>query len=216
MTKLIKKVALLLSCVMIVSVLAGWNYPVDASDYTKAWLDVLYKNDPTSFVQLNMGTEQEAVAAYQEKLDSEMAYLIGTGELNEQQEQEYRQIMAYMLASVRYTVGEAQLQEDGSYIVAVAYEQMNVFGPTMEICINQIDSQFDLWFASNSQMPTDEELINYVIDLLQNCLVITMTNVTYDEPAATTIRLELQDNVYTPNLEDLTKLESLLFDVDAM
>ncbi len=48
------------------------------------------------------------------------------------------------------------------------------------------------------------------------CMDESLALATYDEPATTTVRVELKNNVYYPNEEDLLNLEMILFDTDAM
>ena len=57
--KNLKKAALLLVSVLGISVLGGCG-GFDASAYTKALLDNSYKNDSTDFVDLKIGTAEEA------------------------------------------------------------------------------------------------------------------------------------------------------------
>ena len=39
-----------------------------------------------------------------------------------------------------------------------------------------------------------------------------LSEVTYEEAASMNVKIELEDNVYTPNAEDIMELEKALFD----
>ena len=64
--------------------------------------------------------------------------------------------------------------------------------------------------------PSEDEMMDAIIMELATCLEESLATATYDEPATTTIRIELNDRVYAPNQDDLANLEMVLFDLDAM
>ncbi len=221
MMKKMKKLALALVCAMLVCVLGGCAMSFDAAAYTKALLDNSYKNDPTAFVDMKIGTAEEAAALYEQGLDAEMAAIVtGSGmELTEEQEVVYRELFADILAGVKYTVGEAEKQEDNSYVVTVTYEQLNVFGPAMEAYVARITALTEEWMTAaltGGTTPSEDEMMDAIIMELATCLENSLAAATYDEPATTTIRIELNDRVYAPNQDDLANLEMVLFDLDAM
>ena len=56
-----------------------------------------------------------------------------------------------------------------------------------------------------------------IIMAYRDCFVDALANVTYDEPATATLRIELVDKVWTPNEDDVMNLEMVFFDMeDAM
>lgn len=212
--KNLKKAALLLVSVLGISVLGGCG-GFDASAYTKALLDNSYKNDSTDFVDLKIGTAEEAAELYEQGLDNEINTMTSMVDLSDELLAEYREVYASIYANVRYTVGEAEKQDDGSYVVSVTYEQMQIFGPSVEAYTNEVTELINEWTESG-EIPDTDEIYEQSFTILKDCLKENLDTVTYAEPQTTTIRIELNDNVYSPNQDDLVKLESVLFDMDAI
>ncbi len=219
--KKMKKLALVLVCMLVVGVLGGCGASFDASAYTKALLDNSYKNDSTAFVEMKIGTAEEAAALYEQGLDAEMAAIVtGSGiELSEEQEKVYRELFADILAGVKYTVGESVKQEDGSFVVTITYEQLNVFEPAMTTYMERVTALAEEWMTAallGEATPSEDERMDGIIMELATCLEESLATATYDEPATATVRIELVDNVYTPNETDIANLEMVMFDLDAM
>ena len=217
MKKMMKKIALIMSCVMMTGMLAGCA-KFDASAYLAALLDNSYKNDSTALVELGIGTEEEAAAIYEQGLDTEMQALTSTAGISADQVEGLRDVIADMLAGAKYTVGEAEAQDDGSYVVTVTYEQMNVFGPTIDNYMAETEALVAEWTEAalaGEEVASEDELMAEVIGLFETVLADAVANATYDAPQTTTVRIEKVDNAYQPNTEDLTNLEYVLFDSDA-
>lgn len=58
--KNVKRIALALVCVLMVGILGGCGSKFDAQAYLNALLDASYKNDSTAFVEMKIGTAEEA------------------------------------------------------------------------------------------------------------------------------------------------------------
>lgn len=213
--KKMKKLVVMLVCVMAIGLLGGCGKSFDATGYTKALLDNSYKNDSTAFVDMKIGTAEEAADLYEQGLDKEVEAMLASEEITEEQAEQFREVIADILAGAKYTVGEAEKQDDGSYVVTITYEQMNVFAPAMEAYVTKVTEMATEWYAAE-EVPSEEEMYDQIILALKDCLVDTLANVTYDEPATATLRIELIDKVYTPNESDLVNLESVFFDIDEM
>ena len=217
MKKMMKKLALIMSCVMMAGMLAGCA-KFDASAYLAALLDNSYKNDSTALVELGLGTAEEASAIYEQGLDTEMDALTSTAGISEDQAEGLREVMADLLAGAKYSVGEAEAQDDGSFVVNVTYEQMNVFGPALENYMAETEALVAEWseaYLAGEEVASEDELMAEVIALFGDVLADAVANATYDEPQTTTVRIEKVDNAYQPNTDDLTNLEYVLFDNDA-
>jgi len=217
MKKMMKKLALIMSCVMMMGMLAGCA-KFDASAYLAALLDNSYKNDSTALVELGLGTAEEAAEIYEQGLDTEMEALTSTAGISEDQAEGLREVIADMLAGAKYSVGEAQAQDDGSFVVTVTYEQMNVFGPALETYLAETEALVAEWteaYMAGEEVASEDELMEEVINMFGDVLADAVANATYDEPQTTTVRIEKVDNAYQPNTDDLTNLEYVLFDNDA-
>lgn len=209
-----KKLSLILACIMVVGLLGGCGNSFDASAYLKALLDNSYKNDSTQVVAMKIATAEEAAEVYEQGIDAEMnAMLYSIGSISEEQEEQYRQAFADIYAGAKYTVGEAKKQDDGSYVVTVTYEQMNIFGPTLESYLEKVEVQKTEW-ENAEETPSYNEQMDWLIVTLKDCIVESLENVTYKEAQTTTVRIEIVDNVWTPNQSDIIGLEEVLFDIN--
>lgn len=207
-----KKLSVIAACLAMVGLLGGCGSNFDASGYVKALLDNSYKNDSTQFVSMKIGTADEASRLYEEGLDTEMNAMIESMgyDVTDEQRQDFRESFANILSGAKYTVGEAEKQDDGSYIVTVTYERMQIFEPTFEIYMDKIMEIRDGLTGDES----DDEIVTMAFDAIKVSLDEAFANVSYEEPETTTITIDLIDRVYTPDENDLYDLETSLFDID--
>lgn len=214
--KKVKRMALALVCVLLVGVLCGCGAKFDASGYLGALLDNSYKGDSKAFVDTKIGTAEEAAKLYEEGIDAEMSGLLAGVSLSTELEDEFRAVIKDMLGKVKYTVGEAEKQSDNSYVVTVTYEQMKIFEPTMEQYTADITEMMTEWSNAPESAPSEAEMTEALYAAMKDCLKENLANVEYAEPATTTVRIELSNNVYSPNQSDIQNLETLFLDTDAV
>lgn len=214
-----KKLSLLLAGALTVGLLGGCGNSFDAAAYAKALLDNSYKNDSTQFVSMKIGTAEEAADLYEQGLDANVDAMVASagGSISQDQAESFRQVFADIYGGAKYTVGEAEKQDDGSFVVTITYEQMNVFEPAMTAYMDEINNMVEEWTAAmtaGGEMPSEEEMNEQIISKYRDCFVDALANVTYDEPATATLRIELVDNVWTPNEDDVVNLETVFFDME--
>lgn len=123
----------------------------------------------------------------------------------------FRQVYMDMLGKVRYTVDTAEKQSDGSYVVTVTYEKMNIFKPALERYQEAVAALAASW-QDAEEPPAEEALAESVYMEFRNSMESVLSEVQYDEAATMTVRIELLENIYTPNTEDIAELEKALFD----
>jgi hypothetical protein len=198
-------------CVAIIATMGGCNSNKNMSKYLEALLDTSYKNEITQFVNIKLGTEDEARALYNQGIDDGVTAFCDSLNVPEELEDDFRELYIEMLKLVKYEVGDAVKQSDGSYIVTITYQKMNLFKPAVEIYEENVASIVDGWANSDEDMENDEKL-NQVILEFKNSMEEAMSQITYDEPEKMTIRIELEDNKYTPNMSDVRELEKALMD----
>lgn len=184
----------------------------NASLYLKALLDNSYKNDSSLLVLTGIATAEEAAEIYEEGLDAEVAGMESM--LSAEGKEEYKKLIADLLAGAKYTVGEAKKQADGSYVVTVAYEPMNVFEPAIEAYIGAVYAYVDM-LAAGQKLPSDDEMTEWLAMTLKYCLEESLKSVTYGGPQTTTVRISVEDNEWTPSTYDVMHLEEVLFDIDS-
>jgi hypothetical protein len=183
------------------------------SKYLEALLDTSYKNDISQFVSMKLGTEEEARALYNQGIDDGLATFCDSLNVPEELEDDFRDLYKNMLKLVKYNVGDAVKQNDGSYIVTITYQKMNIFKPAVEIYEENIATIVDGWANSDEDLESEEKL-NQIILEFKNSMEEAMSQITYDEPEEMTIRIELEDNKYTPNVSDVRELEKALMDLE--
>lgn len=214
-----KKLVSILSMVLICILMVGCGKTFDASAYVQALLDNSYKNDSAKFVELELGTADEAAAIYDDGIEMEIASLLdGSDEslISDEILDSYRDTFRNLFAKAKYTVKDATKQDDGSFVVVVSYETLNVFTPAMEKYNDKVDeytTRVSEESLETGVMPSDEDLYNELFAILDDCINAELTNATYSDPAEMDFRVELVDGVYQPNEDDILNLEMLLFDL---
>lgn len=186
-----------------------------ACAYIKALLDNSYKNDSTEIVKRRIGTKEEAEALYESGLDAELEQLVKKAKLSEELQAEYRAIFADIFKAVEYTVGEAEEQEDNSYVVTVSYRQMKIFEPAFEVYEDKINNLSELWLnMDENEAPTEDEMCEAAFTLFKDCIKEVLKDPGYAKEASATVRVNLtSDKEYEADTEELYGLERLFLDI---
>lgn len=197
--------------VLLIGFVGGCTSDKSVRTYLQALLDTSYKNDSKAFVEIRLGDEQDAQTLYEQGIDTGVGVFCSRLGVTDEYRDEFRQIYIDMLGKVRYTVGDAEKQSDGSYIVMVSYERMNIFKPALALHQENVAAMMDEW-ANSSEPPAEEEMVAAVYREFKSSMETVLADVQYDAEASMTVRIELIDNVYTPNASDIEALEKALFD----
>ena len=208
----LKKTAWVVVCILTVGLLWGCTSDADMKAYLQALLDTSYKNDTTTFVKIKLGTADEAKTLYEQGIDTGVSSFCSRLGVSEDYKDEFRQLYMDMLKMVRYQVGDAQKQSDGSYIVTVSYEKMNIFKPTLELYQQNVAALANEWMTNTDNPPSEEEKMKEVVLQFKKSMETVLAEVQYNEAETMTIRIELVDKLYTPNTDDVARLEKVLFD----
>lgn len=211
MKKKITKILFLLIGVLLLGIVGGCTSDKSVKTYLQALLDASYKNDSGAFVEMKLGTAEEAQALYEQGIDTGLDVFCSRLGVYDEYKEDFRQIYMDMLGKVHYTVENAEKQSDGSYIVTVTYEKMNIFKPALALHQENVAAMTDEW-ANASEPPAEEEMVAAVYTEFKNSMETVLAEVQYDAAASLTVRIELVDNVYTPNTDDIAELEKVLFD----
>lgn len=199
----------------LINIFKSHNSDFDAKNYMQVLLDASYKNDPTGFVAMNIGTAEEAAALYEEGIDTEMEAFLAGLEVSTDLQSDFRQLFKDMLANTRYSVYGAEKLDDVTWEVTVIYEQMIIFSPVMDAYELVISDMIEEWFYA-PEIPSEEEMTQALIVALRDCLQNALANTAYAEPALTTIKVELIDGKWVPNRSDVADFELILFDTDSV
>ena len=215
----LRKISVMLSCVMLTTFLGGCGNSPDMAGYISAILDNTFKNDSTKFVSMEIGTAEQAAKSYETTLAGEVDALIelsDAGPASDEQRAQMESIVKDIYAKAKYTVDGAEKQDDGSYVVTVTYERANVYGNILDAYLaDAMELNDELAEADAAEMPSEAELretlLNSYIDDFNNALA----NVTYEKPATATIRVELKNQTWQVNSADFTVFQQNLFDLKA-
>jgi len=218
--KMRNKLSAIFLAIMALGLLAGCAPKVDASAYVKSVLDVRYKNDSTAYVENKFGTKEEAEAAYIEGMDNTMNEFLEGLQLSEELTGEFRQVLGDVSAAVKYTVGEAVKQDDGSYLVTVTYEKMNFFVPfleeyqaTAEAKMTELAAELEAGEGTGQDQAEFAEKMN---DVLYGTMVETMkavlAEVTYQEPQTATVSVTIENNTLMLDESDFEALDISFYD----
>lgn len=186
----------------------------DASAYTRAVLDVSYKNQTEEYIELTGASEEEAEAVFQENLDATMEEF-KTMQLSEEMERNYRSLFEDIVKQVKYTVGEAVRTEDGNYTVDVTVEPMTLFDDTYE----EFQAKAEEYAAgitnsvmNGEEMPSDEEMQENVYQIYYNVLNEGVgAGIKYGEAVTVTIHInKTEDGTYEVLDDDIRILDEKL------
>lgn len=203
-------VVLLLGVMMIL----GGCTRFDAAAYTQAVLDVSYKNQTESYIELTEASAEDAEAVFQKNLDATME-AFKSMKLSDELEKNYRSLFETIIKQVKYTVGEAAETEDGNYTVDVTVEPITLFDDTYE----EFQTKAEEYAAgitnavmNGGEMPSEEEMQASVYQIYYEILKAGIdSGVKYGEPETIKIHInKTEDGTYETEEEDIRALDEKL------
>jgi hypothetical protein len=209
--KKLKNIAVMFICVFAACILGGCASEADMSSYLKALLDTSYKNETQGFVEMKLGTAEEANALYEQGIENGVSAFCERLGMSDELKEDYRELYMDILRNVRYSVEDAKKQKDGSYIVNVSYEKMNLFEPAIQLYQDNVAALVNEQ-ANSDENISSEDMVNVVIKEFKSSMESILSEAEYNEPETMTVRIEIKDNVYTPNEDDVRTLEESLVD----
>ena len=204
--KKFSKLSLLVCTMLVVALFAGCAKKFDASSYLQAALDNSYKNDPSLYVKQKVCTEEEANKIYEQGIDKELSGLTSQLSMSDDLKAKYRTFIQDIFKAADYTVKDAK-KEDGKYIVTVEYKKLKVFQEAIKAFTEQSKD------IDNSKYETTDAYSEAVAQLYLDLLQAELDKKSYGDTESTTVTIAAQNKVYTPNTNDLMKLELALFDI---
>ncbi len=218
MRKIVREVTAFLAGTLVIGSLTGCA-SFDASAYVNAILANSYYNDSTAIVEQEIATQEEAGAVYEAGMEAQMNAMLADVTVSEELYQEYLQFYKDLYANVRFTVGEAVKVDKETFEVSVSYEKMHVFEDAVASYEVKVAEFVQVWTdtaLAGEEVPSDEEMNEQLFRAFKECMVAELADAEYDAPAEMIIRVELIDNVWTANQEDILNLESVLFDFEKL
>ena len=210
-----KKIRYIAFFIGVCVLLAGCGKKFDASGYTKAVLDVSYKNEIQKYVELTGADEKEADKIFEDNLQNNMDIMLqefSGYELPDELEEKYRKLFSDMMKQVKYTVAEAKEVENKNFTVDVKVEPMLIFNDTYQELQKQTEdyaTQVSNEVMNGAPLPSETDMQTHVFeiyhDILRNYLDQGMK---YGDPETITVHVNKDDkNVYTIADEDISKID---------
>ena len=186
----------------------------DAAAYTQAVLDVSYKNQTESYMELTKSTQEEAEAIFQKNLDATMEAFKKV-QLPEALENKYKTLFENIIKQVKYIVGEAVEKEEGNYEVTVTVEPLTLFDDTYEEFQNRAQeyaTDISNAVMKGEAMPSDEEMQNRVYQSYYEVLKAELdAGIRYGEPETVTMHISKNEaGEYEMAAEDIRSLDEKL------
>ena len=222
--KPVKTVFVALSAVILVGCAKTPECP--ASDFLRAYLDVIYLNKPEQMMDIAGLSEEECRELRQNAVDTEIAALKESSRsdylpeetedsenasseiISEETCEKYEEAIKLAYSKAQYEVkGQEQSDnEDDTYIVSVNCKKANIFKPAINSAMNELLNMENL--ASGFDM-------DMVYSTIADCIIEICENdeIEYDTTQGITVIVELRDGEYSINPEDALELEKMLFDI---
>lgn len=215
-----KGITAILLLSMLILLLAGCGKKFDASGYTKAILDVSYKNETEEYMKLTNSSKEDAEAIFTDNLGTLMAEFDGLN-LSEDLQSKYKDFFEDISKSVKYTVGEAVEDKQGNFTVDVTVEPITNFSDTYDEFLSQAEAystQIGNDVMNGAVMPSEEDMQNQVFEIFYNILRESLdAGVNYGEPQTITMHVNKDaNNVYEIPEADLTALDNLTLSTDVL
>ena len=219
-----KKIRYIAFFIGVCALLTGCGKKFDASGYTKAVLDVSYKNEIQKYVELTGADEKEADKIFEDNLQSNMDIMLqefSGYELSDELEEKYRKLFSDMMKQVKYTVAEAKEVENKNFTVDVKVEPMLIFNDTYQELQKQTEdyaTQVSNEVMNGASLPSETDMQTHVFeiyhDILRNYLDQGMK---YGDPETITVHVNKDDkNVYTIADEDISKIDVKVMAMDVI
>ena len=219
-----KKIRYIAFFIGVCVLLAGCGKKFDASGYTKAVLDVSYKNEIQKYVELTGADEKEADKIFEDNLQNNMDIMLqefSGYELPDELEEKYRKLFSDMMKQVKYTVTEAKEVENKNFTVDVKVEPMLIFNDTYQELQKQTEdyaTQVSNEVMNGASLPSETDMQTHVFeiyhDILRNYLDQGMK---YGDPETITVHVNKDDkNVYTIADEDISKIDGKVMAMDVI
>lgn len=176
----------------------------DAAGYTKSVLDANYHAEYTDYAKFRNISEDEAKAEVVDAMDEQITSAFVGMNVTDEDKAKYIEAADKVYDLAKYEVGEAEKQDDGSFIVKVTVEASDAFqlsgGYVEEIAAE---------YVSEGQDPSDTSVL---VAILVESLERGIENNTYSEATTVEVKVtESGDNVYGIDQSEMDALESELF-----
>lgn len=178
----------------------------NAPDYVKSALDACYKADFDAYMEFTGSTKRRArEELYQDGLDANMeASGLMDSIVDEELQEQYRQLFADLLSVCKYTVGEAKEDGDG-FSVDVTVEPFIMFDGLQEELLTLLATE-------DASTMTPEELTQYTFEKMYELMSSKLDAPEYGDSQTLTVHIQPDDDgVQAINEDDLTSVDLAMY-----
>ena len=215
MRNIMKKMVSIVMMVTLVLTLSACD-GMDFSAYLKALLDSHYLNDSTGYVELGLGTKEEAEIGHRNYLNSQIERVEHFDRASEETIAEYTALLDKMFSRVRYTVGEAVKVDDDTVEVEVTYETMILYSMGIEEMEGWILDRLYALVEEKGYYVNESDINEWSAKLVMDLMADGVEKATYSEPKTMMFRIGLVDETWTPNEDDFLELDYALLNADQL
>lgn len=206
-----KRITAVAMAAVLLALLGGCVNQFNAAGYTKALLDVTYKNETEQYIELTGSTKEAADQIFDKSLDITMEDYEKLN-LPDELEENYRKLFGDLMKSVRYTVAEAKEDNQGNFTVNVSIEPITLFDDTyaqFQEQAKEYASQVSNDVMNGAEMPSEEEMQNHIYDLYYHILNENLEKgLSYGEPETVTVHVNKgEEDIYEIPKEDMSQLD---------
>lgn len=176
----------------------------DAAGYTKSVLDANYHAEYAEYAEFRDISEEDAEAEVVNAMDEQITSAFVGMNVTDEDKAKYIEAADKVYALAKYEVGEAEKQDDGSFVVKVTVEAADAFqlssGYIEEIAVE---------YANEGQDPSDTSVL---VAILVESLERGIENNSYSEPTTVEVKVtQSGDNAYGIDQSEMDALEAALF-----
>lgn len=208
MKNLKKYIGIMAILVMSLS-LSGCSLGFDASAYVKACLDACTKGEVTEYARITNTSEEAVKDTYHNMIEADLKVL-DSYQISEEKKEAFRTLYQTMYKSLRYEVGEATKNSDGSFTVPVTTKKMIVFDTIIVDSENYIKD-----YAKTHRSVSTAELSEAVLDYMYTQLSDNLKSANYQDSQVITIQVsKTTNNQYGISESDLQNLIFSMIDAE--
>lgn len=218
MVKQKKMMALILTFLVSVMMLAGCGKKFDAKTYMQEYLDASYKHEFTEFCKISEQTE-EAKKVYEENLDKVTEDILSAEgiEFSEELVSKYQELVKKMLSCAKYNVVSAEEDKDGNFVAKVEVEPLLLLDGLEEEVTKASEDYLakvmDEMLAGGEE-PDEQKIYDDVMTIVYDILNEKLSAPEYGEKETVEVHIVKKDNVYSPEQDDLVKLDAVVFNTN--
>lgn len=201
--------------VLMFSLTGCFGESFDASRYVKGCLDAATKGKFEDYIATTNQTEEQAKKEYEDKLDSDLKSIAGTVNLDEKQQEEWRNLFKDIYSKYKYEVGEATKGEDMTFTVPVKVSRLQIFNAALEEAQKKSEDDMEKLLKKNkNKTPSNDEIMQIYFDNMKTVLQEKLENPDYaaEETVNVTIKVNHATNEYEIDDASVTNLFAALDD----